>query len=461
MTFDRQARCALALALLSCGCGDDATPSAGTTSEPGSSGTDASPGMTGMAVDTTGSDADDDTGPADTTDGSTDTGEPSGDTGEPPGPPLPCPDEWACQTDRDGDDHPFVCDNAPDHFNPGQGDMDYDSIGDVIDLCPTVQSLANTLDSDRDGVGSPCDVCPLPASSYEAPLLAEGLQVRNTPHQGDFDRDGVGDACDNCPLVPNCLGYGDGPGLTPWVPGFPLDPADPECAPDTDGDGVGDACEGMAGASFGPTDDWDGDGIDNDSDLCLRVRAPEGGHPDPDGDGVGTECDVCPFVADPAQSDDDRDFIGDACEENAACVSRANPRALGFYDVAVGGYCCTTVYGGQALEDPDGMPLSVDDLPVTTPGLLELPPGCAAALADAGVTRATPLGPDDVGSLAELWPHMCLLPTWDHDFDALPDECDLCAFAFDPANTPYTDANGMVWPSDGAYCNGDYHCDAE
>jgi hypothetical protein len=338
--------------------------------------------------------------------------------------------------------------------------MDFDSWGDIADLCPTVQSLNNALDMDKDGVGNACDSCPRSVNSYQTVELPNRYEVRNTPHQADEDADGIGDACDNCPLVPNCLEYGEGPGLTPYELGMPLDPEDPACNPDVDLDGVGDACEGDADVGFEDNDDFDGDGLDNGSDPCPRVRAGADGHPDPDGDLVGTECDVCPFVADATQTDTDGDFIGDACEENVGCEERSNPRGLAFYDVAVGGYCCTTYYQGQALEDPDGMPLSEEDLPASTPGLLELPPGCDAALADAGVDAATALSPAE-HSLEWLWPRMCLLPAWDQDLDAIPDACDLCRFAFDPSNTSYVDPNGMEWPEYGAYCNGDYSCQAD
>jgi hypothetical protein len=353
----------------------------------------------------------------------------------------------------DGDGKPISCDNDDDHTNPDQGDMDFDSFGDVGDLCPTVQSLNNTADSDKDGVGSDCDTCPRPASFYQVAPLPARYEVSNTPHQADMDRDGVGDACDNCPLVPNCLDYGDGPGLTPHVPGLPLDPEDPGCNSDVDLDGIGDACEGMASVGFTDADDFDGDGLDNGVDSCPRIRAGDGAHADPDGDGIGSECDVCPFDADPSQSDVDGDFVGDACEESDGCIELANPRPFGFYDVAVGGWCCTTYYQGQPLEDPDGNPLSEDDLPATAPGLLELPPGCTEA--------ATALGPDDVGGLAELWSYVCLMPAWDQDLDALPDACDFCEFAFDPTNAPYVDEDGMVWETHGAYCNGAYTCSDE
>ncbi len=474
----------LAFALAGCP-GQDAPSQAGTGSTTSDESQTTDVGDTDSGTTTTAADS---TGDPDTTAGGVDDT-----TGMPPDPPLPCPADWPCQADQDGDEAPISCDNAPDHSNPDQGDMDFDSLGDVADLCPTVQSLGNTGDSDDDGIGNDCDLCRLRPSLYQGEIVLDpSYAIRNIPQQGDADRDGLGDACDNCPTVPNCLNYGVGPGLTPYEPGMPLDFEDPACQSDGDQDGIGDACESTADPAaagpvgFGPGDDFDQDGLANAGDACPRLPASLGvcgggaacppdsactdgvcNHPDPDGDGVGTECDTCPFMANPGQltnpgaDDPDEDFVGNACETDPGCETRNDPRRIGFYDVAVGGYCCTTVYQGEALEDPDGNPLAPGSLPIDEPGVLTLPPGCEAALAAAGVQQATQLTPVDVGGLDELWPHLCLLPQWDQDYDGIGDRCDLCRFAYDPDNTPYVDANGMRWPTDGAFCNGEYHCSAQ
>ncbi len=495
MTTKLQTRMCLALVLALSACADDTLPEQQTDGATGGSdeGSTSAPtdGLTSNSVpDSTGDDGVDggstSTGPTD--DGSDD----ASDDGDPPGPPLPCPEEWACKEDEDGDGKPISCDNAPDVYNPEQGDIDFDSIGDAVDLCPTVQSLTTTADSDKDGIGNDCDVCRRPVSFYmNGSSLPARYAVRSIPLTPDSDGDGIGDACDNCPSVPNCLDFGNGPGLTPFEVGMPLDDEEPGCQADADGDGVGDACEGeeatdAAGpVGFASADDFDQDGLPNAEDGCPRLAAALGtcgsgddcpadsactngvcNHPDPDGDGVGTACDTCPFAANPGQvedgqaalDDEDGDFIGAACEPDPGCQVRAQARPLRFYDVAVGGYCCTTTLADQRLTDPDGNPLGPEDLPVDPDGVTNLPPGCDEALAAAGVSEAMPLTPADVGGVDALWDHRCLIAAPDQDFDGIGDICDLCPFAFDPTNTPFVDNNGMTWPNDGAFCNGEYAC---
>lgn len=59
-------------------------------------------------------------------------------------------------SDSDGDGHPRRQDNCPLRFNPTQGDIDSDDVGDVCDNCPDVANPDQT-DSDGDGVGDACE----------------------------------------------------------------------------------------------------------------------------------------------------------------------------------------------------------------------------------------------------------------------------------------------------------------
>jgi hypothetical protein len=441
-------------------------------------------------------------------------------------------DEPKCKEDPDADNVQLSCDNADEVFNPDQADTDHDGIGDVVDLCPTVPGAAsNSADSDKDGIGNECDVCRQKTDQYNRNADAafpDDMLVRGNPLQRDVDGDGIGDVCDNCVVVANCQDYGPD---ARWRPGDPIAYADSAlCQRDDDGDMIGDACQGLElpGAAgpvgFAAADDFDQDGLPNGVDACPRLpvddpiacmddgecptdrvcETPEAGtvgvcdHVDTDEDGVGDLCDTCPFATNPnqrmdgfAQEDDaDGDFVGRDCETTPSCSERADPRPFAFFEVAVGGRCCTTALvetpaglvnavTGRALLDPDGVPLfaecdELDEISGTcralpgtvasTPGVLEPPPGCDEALAAAGYDdpQANPaLGAADFGGdLGALWDAMCFLPQIDQDYDGLGDLCDLCTFAFDPENRPYIDAGGKLWPRDGFYCNGAYSIDA-
>jgi hypothetical protein len=412
-------------------------------------------------------------------------GDPGGDqttsTGDPGdetlgGTTSPCEQISDCSQDVDRDGVAFACDNAPEHFNPDQGDLDGDGFPDVIDQCPTLPGDNNNSDADHDGIGNACDLCRLPPHWYLEDV--EGVQsymrVRNIPDFGDADGDGIGDVCDNCVRTPNCQGYGDGAGLTVYVLGLPIDIEAADCQEDADNDGVGDACAGttLPGAAgpvgLGPDDDFDQDGLTNVWDAAPRqpVAAqgcdgpedcPEGaactdgvcGHIDRDNDGVGDVCDTCPFNANPKQNiegadieeDPDGDFVGSPCEGAPQCYEYGNPRPLAFYTASSVGLCCVKLYDGGGLLDPDGVPVEPPPKVLATPGLGVLPPGCAA--------EAEPVTLADVGGdpLA-LWQFVCRLPQRDQELDGVPDQCDFCPFAFDPGQ----EHEGTL----GTFCTGPY-----
>jgi len=309
-------------------------------------------------------------------------------------------DEPKPKEDKENDNVQFSCDNAPDHYNPDQADMDGDGFGDVVDLCPTVPSDNNKADTDKDGIGNDCDRCTKQVSKYNAKaedaMAPVFMQVRNIPSQDDYDRDGIGDVCDNCIVRANCGTFGPAAdGLTPAVISstVPFDDAN-LCQVDNDADFpyIGDACapggvlidpiEGAAGPiGFGNTDDFDQDGIVNLTDKCPRQRvvsqACQGddecpafsectagfcNHGDIDGDGVGDLCDTCPETANPKQAQDggmqaddpDQDFVGSQCETNTACQdNRPDFRRIAFYTKSAGGQCCVQTFSESlGFTDP-------------------------------------------------------------------------------------------------------------
>jgi hypothetical protein len=321
-------------------------------------------------------------------------------------------DQPKCKEDQDLDNVQLSCDNAPDFFNPDQGDIDRDGFGDVIDRCPTLPGTSDdTADSDNDGVGNTCDTCRQASRQYNKDEAAPMgyMTVRNVPFQDDADGDGIGDACDNCVLAANCQDYD---ASNPWNLGDDIEYDDDVlCQIDANDDMVGDDCEGAMPNDFaagpiglGPDEDFDQDGLTNVVDACPRqpvaltteehdaiacttdADCPESrkcetaygicDHLDTDGDGVGNACDTCPFTENPLQiadgamqegDDTDGDFVGNACETQSACEKRLDPRPFSFYEVAANGYCCTT-----ALFQDENGDLQVN-LPPRDDGVPQLP----------------------------------------------------------------------------------------
>ena len=200
------------------------------------------------------------------------------------------------QLDQDGDGFGDMCDNCLNTNNPLQLNKDGDSFGDLCDL-----------DLDGDEINNEVDNCP----NIHNPFAADNKQP-------DLDLDGIGDACDDDI---------DGDGIPSISDPCPMkreveSPDESQlstCFPDVDGDGVFEI--GPEGSSI----------IDN----CPGVYNPE--QLDLDGDLKGNQCDDdddndniidlldnCPEVANPMiegkQLDQDRDQIGDACDERFCFV---------------------------------------------------------------------------------------------------------------------------------------------
>jgi Tol biopolymer transport system component len=130
------------------------------------------------------------------------------------------------------------------------------------------------------------------------------------------------------------------------------------------------------------------DALTSPATVAVDTRANGGlplDLPDADADGVFDSCDNCPAISNAAQSDLDRDYLGDACDVcvhdagndvdlDGICAAQDNCPELPNPDQAdqdadgVGDLCdnCPRYNPTQSLdEDGDGVPCAQDNCPVT------------------------------------------------------------------------------------------------
>jgi hypothetical protein len=392
-----------------------------------------------------------------------------------------CPGEWnpsqedqdgdgegdACDADQDGDGVPNVTDNCPTVANPDQTDTNGDGEGDAcdddddgdglldgVDNCPTNDDPDQT-DTDGDGYGDVCDCAPGNPSLSEVPgqlgpvlrvgksgvtqvIWGESYQAHTVnvyrgtfataqPWSGDascFDVEVAGNQTPDgaVPLAGEGYYYlasgrnlcGEGPaGVTSAGDATVPAPACATGAEDTDEDGFGDSCPSCV--------DTDLDGkIDLADNCAVETNALQ---TDDDRGFVGNECDNCDQLVNPDQTDTDGDGEGDACDDDDDgdgwldgednCPLTANAGQQDADGDGTGDACdACTDSDGDGLGDP-GLPGSCNPDPF---------PADPDNDADAdGVPGQDDNCVDDANPGQE-----------DEDADGMGDACDPCPF--DPDN---------------------------
>ena len=254
-----------------------------------------------------------------------------------------------------------------------------------------------------------------------------GLGLSTTAWAGDSDGDGVDDDVDNCPFDSN------------------------NNQRDSDCDGIGDVCDDPFSSEIclfppPPANDTDGDGWDDDVDNCWDVSNVEQtdddcdfvgdacddivaeGTCDTDGDGELDATDNCPVDTNPLQEDADCDDVGDPCDSNDTDGACADADADGIPNDEDN---CPSVSNAEGQGDDDDCDLigdACDDDPDNS--ICDVDGDFVADTADNCPLEANSdqedIDCDAHGDACDSDPHDGLCGDHDWDEDGVPDDIDVC-----------------------------------
>ncbi len=220
--------------------------------------------------------------------------------------PLSDFDPFADGLDTDGDG---ICDAGDNN------DTDGDGIEDLIDADDDNDGVLDDFDSEPTNVlicqdmdADTCDDCAVGVDGFGP--LGDFDPFNDGP---DSDGDGICDAGDNSFDDWDGDGIPDDTDSDDDNDGVPdaddSDPTDVLICQDMDADNCDDCSVGVDG--FGPLGDFDpfNDGPDSDGDGICDA----GDNNDTDGDGIDDVFDNCPIIANTDQTDSNGDGFGDAC----------------------------------------------------------------------------------------------------------------------------------------------------
>jgi MYXO-CTERM domain-containing protein len=127
------------------------------------------------------------------------------------------------------------------------------------------------------------------------------------------------------------------------------------------------------GVTYSTSDDFDGDGLEDDSDNCPFRPNRDGA--DGDGDLVGDACDNCKSTANQDQLDTDRDGLGDVCDpdmdndgvpnEQDNCPLVPNKAQIDTDLDGLGDVCDDDIDGDRVPNKDDPCPFSLVNDPTT------------------------------------------------------------------------------------------------